>query len=69
MPVSVTKCPMCRKKAFALHTDKLVRALALKVKWNETGVCIDCYDVLAAHRLLAFEDHRPLKVAPEVVRS
>jgi hypothetical protein len=63
-----TMCPMCRQKAFALHTDKLVRALALEVKWPESGVCLDCYNVLAAHRLLAFEDHRPLKVKAEVVR-
>jgi hypothetical protein len=47
------KCPMCRRKTDVLHSSALVRALAQEVKWQESGVCIDCYDVLAAHRVLA----------------
>jgi hypothetical protein len=46
-----TKCPMCRRKTQVLHTSARIRALAGVVNW-ETGVCINCYDVLDAFRII-----------------
>lgn len=48
----MNKCPMCRRKTRVLHTSARVRALAQEAKWEESGVCIDCYDVLEAFRAI-----------------
>jgi hypothetical protein len=63
--VDMTKCPMCRRKAQALHTNAPVRALAQELKWEESGVCIDCYDLLAAYRVLAVATPLATKVKPK----
>ena len=67
-----TKCPMCRRKTQVLHTSALIRALGQEFQgtrpdWAESAVCIDCYDVLAAHRSNVLRD-KSARAHAEVVR-
>ena len=53
------RCPICRKRGQMMHSDKLVRQLALHQQWSARkprAVCADCYGVLIAYRFVVLQD-------------
>lgn len=50
------RCPICRKPSQILHTSVMVRDLGMRLGWDRLrqplAVCVDCYAVLDAHKLV-----------------